>query len=164
MENVHIPYIWITLFLMICTLSDIFRAKVSNSILFPSFILTLLTVFFFYDFQSSLLHIINFLIMFSLGFVLFNFKVLGGADVKAMSIVALTLTPSELLYFVVYSLVWAAVYSGIYFLISGQILNLSFNTLGVYKKYAQATHKIPFMIGVFLGWLSLFGLGILQWT
>lgn len=160
MESYSIPYFWITVFLVYCMGSDFYKSKISNKSILISLAISLGVFIIFWKDFDVLESIKSLLLMILLGGLFFKFKILGGGDIKALILCSLFLTPYQLQNFLIFSLFWAAVYSCIYFLISGQILKIMFNTWGVYKRIALAEYKIPFTFGMFLGWLSLLRLNI----
>lgn len=159
----NLPYLWVTLFLVICSVLDFHKAKIPNEFIIFAMSVSITFLLFFHQ-QFYLLNIfLSFLITFVVGFFLFKFKILGGGDIKALVVVSIFLNPMNLQDFFFYSLLWAGVYSIIFFSMSGQIFKLLFNTFGVYKKFSLAAYKIPFTFGILLGWLSLFTVGVLSW-
>lgn len=163
-QGFAIPYLWVSVFLVLCSLFDFYSSKIPNHFILFSFFISILNVFLFTPQTFWFLSLQSFIIMFVLGFVLFNFKILGGGDIKSLCLVALFLYPHQIQYFLIYSLIWAGAYSFIFYALSGQILNVLYNTVGVYKKFAVANNKIPFTFGILLGWFSLFSLGVLSWS
>lgn len=159
----EIQYLWVSLFLIACAIMDFYWAKISNKFITASFGLSILLILIFSPPNLWLSSLLSFIILFVVGFLLFNFKILGGGDIKALCIVALFLQPSQLQSFLIYSLIWAGAYSLIFYLISGQVFLVLMNTLGVFKKLTQANHRIPFTFGILLGWFSLFTLGVISW-
>jgi Flp pilus assembly protein protease CpaA len=105
----------------------------------------------------------SFLMMFAIGFLLFKFRVLGGGDIKALCIVSLFLNPIQLQNLLAYSLIWAAAYAFIFYIISGQLLKVFSNTINVFQRITTPDSKIPFTFGILLGWFSLFTIGALTW-
>lgn len=159
----EILYIWVSVFLLICAGLDFYSARIPNTFILVSFVMSLILVCLFLPFHFWLQSVLSFLILFFLGFILFRFKILGGGDIKALCIVALFLRPSQLQDFLSYSLLWSGTYAVIFYILTGQILMVLWNTFGVFKKITKANHKIPFTFGILLGWLSLFTMGVLSW-
>lgn len=163
-EFLSIPYLWISFFLALCSVFDFYSAKISNKIIICSFTITVLLLFVFFPLNVWINSLQSFFLMFVLGFLLFKFKILGGADIKILCIVSLFLTPLQIKDFLMFSFLWAAAYAFIFYLIAGQLYSVVFNTFTVYKKITVAHHKIPFTFGILLGWMSLFSMGILSWS
>ena len=158
-----IPYVWVSVFLVVCAACDFYHAKLSNKFIVFSFIVSICCLFIFNPADTWLISLSSFILMFTVGFLSFKFRILGGGDIKALCIVAIFLTPIQLKDFVLYSLLWSGTYALIFYLISGQVLSVITNTIGVYRKFAVADHKIPFTFGLLFGWLSLFTMGVLTW-
>lgn len=154
-------YLWVSVFLSICVLTDLLYAKVFNSFIISSLIISVVLLFVF---PSSIEHIsypfVSFLSVFVIGLALFKFKILGAGDVKTMLVVSLFLNPHQMMMFVTYSLIWGGVFSLIYFLAQGALFRLIFTTAAVFRRAAYAVHKIPFTVGIMFGWLSLRVLGL----
>ncbi len=159
----EILYLWVSLFLIACAGMDFYSAKISNKFILSSFSISIVLIGLFLPPMFWLSSVLSFIIIFSVGFLLFYFKVLGGGDIKALCIVALFLQPSQLQDFLSYSLLWACTYALIFYFMTGQIFWVLMNTFGVFKKITQANHKIPFTFGILLGWFSLFTLGVISW-
>lgn len=157
------PYLWISLFLVVCTAFDFYHAKLSNKFIITSLIVSVLCLLVFMPMGAWLMSLASFVLMFVIGFLLFKFRILGGGDIKALCIVALFLSPLQLKDFVLYSIMWAGTYAFIFYMISGQLFSVVLNTIGVYRKFAVANHKIPFTFGLLFGWFSLFTMGVLSW-
>lgn len=157
------PYLWISLFLVVCTTFDFYHAKISNHFILASFFVSLICLICFIPVNVWLISLLSFVLMFVSGFLLFKFRILGGGDIKALCIVALFLSPLQLKDFVLYSILWAGIYSVIFYFISGQVMTVFLNTVGVYKKWSSPNHKVPFTFGLLFGWFSLFTMGVLSW-
>lgn len=155
-------FLWITLFLMGCVCTDLLYAKVFNNYVLAALSITFCFFIFAFRPENIFDPILSLLLMFALGLALFKFKVLGGGDIKAMLVAVPFLTPEYTLMFITYSLLWGGVFSVIYFLTKGTLGTMVFTTAAVFKKSAYAVHKIPFTVGILLGWLSLYVLGMVQ--
>lgn len=151
-------FVWIFLFLSICVSTDVLYAKVYNKFIIASLIISL-SLLFIYPPMAFYSPILSFFIAFVLGILLFKFKVLGGGDVKAMLVTSLFLTPEATMWFFAYSVIWGGVFSIFYFATQGSLQFLIHSTVGTFKKFTFAVHKIPFTIGILLGFLSIHFLG-----
>lgn len=155
-------FLWILIFLSICVITDLLYAKVFNQYIIGSFIISVAVLSFS---TSTISHwsypLLSFLLIFTSGILLFKFKVLGGGDIKAMLVASIFLTPHQAMMFLCYSIIWGGVFSLVYFMARGTLYNLVFTTAAVMKKSAYAVHKIPFTVGILLGWLSLNVMGLL---
>ncbi len=158
-----LAYIWISLFLVVCAGYDFYSSKIPNKFILISLSVSIAALFLFIPYSSWFVSLQSFIIMFGVGFLLFYFKVLGGGDIKALCVVSLFLAPHQLQDFLTYSLIWGGAYAVIFYFITGQILNVLSNTIGVYQKITLANNKMPFTFGIVLGWFSLFTLGVLSW-
>ena len=143
--------------------SDFYQSKVSNKSIIISLAISLGIFLLFWRDFNILESTKSLGLMILLGILFFKFKILGGGDIKALLVCSIFLTPFQLQNFLIFSLSWAAVYAIIYFFITGQVGKVMFNTLGVYKRLVVAEYKIPFTFGMFLGWMSMFNLNILNW-
>ena len=162
-ESQTIPFLWVSFFLVACAIFDFYSSKIPNQFILSSIFISVLTILFFSPLGLWLTAVLSFLLMLLVGFLLFNFKILGGGDIKALCIVALFLTPSQLPNFLAYSLIWAGAYALIFYLISGQLFKVLFSTFTVYQKITKPDYKLPFTFGILLGWFSLFTIGVLSW-
>jgi prepilin peptidase CpaA len=158
-----VPFLWVSIFLILCSIFDFYSSKIPNRFILSSIVVSLITVLSFVPFDLLPNTILSLCLMFILGFLLFNFKILGGGDIKALCIVSLFLSPEQIPNFLVYSLIWAGAYAFIFYLISGELFKVIFNTITVYKKITKPDYKMPFTFGILLGWFSLFTMGILSW-
>ncbi len=159
----EILYLWVSLFLVLCVGLDFYYSKIPNQFIFLSLAVSILMVLAFSPPETWVYSILSFSIIFVIGFLLFYFKILGGGDIKALCVVALFLQPSQIQNFLSYSLVWSATYALIFYIITGQIVMVLMNTIGVYRKLTLAENKIPFTFGIMLGWFSLFTMGVISW-
>lgn len=163
MLGFYIPYVWITIFFALCAFSDLYSAKVSNKFITVGFVLSFFIFIAYYPEFHFIKSLQSFSFMFVVGLLLFKFRVLGGGDIKALLVSSVLLTPFQMQQLLIFSICWAGVYALLYFLIAGQLMKLVWSTAGVYRKVFTAHHKIPFTFGIFLGWLSLFSLGVISW-
>lgn len=91
-------------------------------------------------------------------------KILGGGDIKLMLAVSPVLLMDEFIGFLFMSFLWAGVFGLMRSLLGGNLRALLVNTLFMSKKITVATDKIPFTVGILLGWCSyksFLGLGFL---
>lgn len=155
-------FLWILLFLSVCVISDLLYAKVFNNFILAAFVVSIGVILIS---PSSIQHwsypLLSFSLIFISGILLFKFKVLGAGDVKAMLVASIFLSPYQSIIFLGYSIIWGGVFSLVYFLSRGTLYNLVYTTAAVMKKSAYAVHKIPFTVGILLGWLSLNVMGLL---
>lgn len=159
----HLPYFWISIFLIICAGFDFYSSKIPNKFILASLTISLICLLAFTPAGLWWIALQSFLIMFVIGFLLFQFKVLGGGDIKALCVVSLFLAPSQLQDFLTYSLLWGGAYALIFYIVTGQLFKVLSNTFGVYTRITQANYKMPFTFGILLGWFSLFTIGVLSW-
>ncbi len=158
-----VPYLWISFFLVVCSFFDFYSSKIPNRFILISLVISFFTIILLLPFSTLFVSLQSFLVMFAVGFLLFKLNVLGGGDIKALCIASLFLAPSDIYNFLIFSIIWAGAYALIFYLISGQIFKVLYNTFGVYKRFAVPNNKIPFTFGILLGWFSLFTLGTLSW-
>lgn len=160
---INYPYLWISFFLVICAGYDFYSSRIPNKFILISLGISIFSLVFFLPLNVWFVSVQSFVIMFLVGFVLFKFKVLGGGDIKALCIVSLFLAPNQLQDFLTYSILWGGAYAFIFYMISGQIFKVLYNTIGVYQRFTTANTKMPFTFGILLGWFSLFTVGVLSW-
>jgi prepilin peptidase CpaA len=92
------------------------------------------------------------------GFLLWQFRVLGAGDVKVMAVVALTMPWARSLEFVFYSFVWGSVLGICALALDRGFVResraLNFHPIMTIKSQRVQGHKIPFTVAIFFGLLS----------
>jgi len=91
-------------------------------------------------------------------------RILGGGDIKLIFAIAPVLLLKEFIGFLLMSFLWAGIFGLIRSLLGGNIRALLTNTLFITSKKTVATEKIPFTVGILLGWCSyktILSLGVL---
>ncbi len=117
-------------------LSDLSTRKVQNTYVLLSAILALATNYFFLPNTGLLEAMFSCFLVFLIGFPLSHFKMIGAGDIKFLMAMSLMMTPSFLAKFVVWSLLWAALF-------------------GATKYLLSKDNKFPFTFAYFMAWLSL---------
>ena len=81
-------------------------------------------------------------------------RMLGGGDIKLILAISPILLLDEFIGFLLMSFVWAAVFGFLRSAIGGSVRSLLVNTLFLTKKVTVASERIPFTVGILLGWCS----------
>lgn len=148
----------IALFGILAVYQDLSSRRVSNSLVLISFFTILLSSFIVNDWQTFVQGLGGFSTVLGGGLILWVLRVLGGGDVKVMSIMALSLSWDRSLEFVFYSLFWGGALGVLALILDKSFLQeiriLNFNPTMTIRSTRVKGHKIPFTVGILLGMAS----------
>jgi len=85
---------------------------------------------------------------------IYMIKMLGGGDIKLILAISPMLLLDEFIGFLAMTVVWAGVFGFLRSAVGGSLRSLLINTLFLTKKVTVASERIPFTVGILLGWCS----------
>lgn len=165
--NPYISYIIFTVILLQLVLAvylDLTTAKFPNKyfLIFLVFNFILFTVL--HGLSSLSVSTMTFGVAILLLAPIYFTKILGGGDVKLILAISPALLMDEFISFLLMSFLWAGVFGLVKALLGGNLRALLVNTIFTAKKITTAEERIPFTVGILLGWCSyksVLGLGII---
>jgi len=140
---------------------DLRSRKVPNYFVIIGFFTIAATFLSVYDSSWDQLrsHLLSLFIVFIVGFLMWQFRVLGAGDVKVLAIVAFSLTWQSGLEFFFYSLVWGSVLGVISLVLEkGRVVlinKFNLNSIMTIRSLSIADHRIPFTVAILFGVLSI---------
>jgi prepilin peptidase CpaA len=143
--------------LMIGMFDDLRSRKVHNQLLLVLLPVALLFSVYFRGFDGTMLGVGALLAALVVTVPLFAFGVLGGGDVKLFAVFAFCVDPSSMLYTLVYSVVWGAVFGLTRAAMQKRLIVLVRNTVKAARSQRprpQELHKIPYTFALVLGWFT----------
>jgi len=150
--------------LFIAVYYDLTTAKFPNKFFIAFIILNIILILLFGGLSAISVGILTLSVAILLMLPIYMIKMLGGGDIKLILAVSPMLLLPELIGFLVMSFVWAAVFGFLRSAFGGNLRSLLVNTLFMTKKVTVASERIPFTVGILLGWCSyksVMGLGFL---
>jgi Flp pilus assembly protein protease CpaA len=150
---------WIigTIILLVGMIDDLRSRKVHNQLLILMFPVALTCSFYFRGFEGSMMGIAALIGALVLGVPLFAMGVLGGGDVKLFAVFAFCVDPMSMLWTLLYSIVWGAIFGLTRAATQKNLLTLVRNTYKVaraQKVNPAEIHKIPYTFSLLLGWFT----------
>lgn len=149
----------LVVFCLACVFQDLKSRRVSNKTIIIGFVIISTLTLLVGGFSNLGVGLLSGFLIFLVGFLMWQFRVLGAGDVKVMAIVALTMNWSRGLEFVFYSLAWGSLLGLSALLMSRSFIQqarvFSFHPILTIKSQAAKDHKIPLTVGIFFGLLSL---------
>lgn len=88
---------------------------------------------------------------------LFMFGILGGGDVKLFSLFSFCLDPVSMIWTLIYSIIWGALFGLARALVQKNLLTLVRNTYRVARRQrvqVEEIQKIPYTFSLLLGWFT----------
>jgi prepilin peptidase CpaA len=140
--------------LIIAVYFDLTTAKFPNKFFISFLTLNLLLVIVLGGFSVLSVSLLTLGVAVLLMIPIYLIKMLGGGDVKLILAVSPMLLLDEFIGFLMMSFVWAGVFGFIRSAFGGNARALLVNTLFMTKKVTVATERIPFTVGILLGWCS----------
>lgn len=139
-------------------LQDLISRKVANQSILLGGGLVVLSLMFIQGWAGLSAGLLSALAVFSVGFLLWRFGVLGAGDVKLMSVAALVLPWQRGLEFVFHSFVWGAVLGALALLLDKNLLReakiLKFHPIMTIRSLRVRNHKVPFTVAILLGLIA----------
>jgi len=144
--------------LLVGVVEDLRSKKVKNVLILSLFVLSLCVVLWVEGMSFFPMAMLSFVTALAMGFPLFLLGVLGAADVKLFSVLALLLTWNEVLVVGAWALVWGALLGVVRALLSGEGLKVFSNVWRVLRLQGapekQELHFIPFTVALLFGWMT----------
>lgn len=136
---------------------DLRSRKVHNALLLALLPLVFLLSFYFRGWEGSLLGGGAFLLALMVTIPLFMMGILGGGDVKLFALFSFCLDPVSMLWTLIYSLLWGAVFGLTRAALQKQLLALvrvTYRAATRQRVQTQELHKMPYTFSLLLGWFT----------
>lgn len=146
-----------TFTLVIGMMDDLRSRKVHNALVLPLLILVFVANFYFRGIDGFLIGAGAMLLALVLTVPLFMGGVWGGGDVKLFAAFALAVDPASMVWTLLYSFVWGAMFGLTRAALQRQLLVLVRNTYKLARRQrTQMTEvqKIPYSFALLLGWFT----------
>ena len=149
------------LILLIACADDLRSRKIHNRLILLKLPFVLFFVFLLKGTEGLMEGGLAFLLALGCGIPLSLSRVIGGGDLKLLSLFAWTMNWMDLIFIFVYSLPCALILGIVKVILDGKIKDFFFNLLFMFR-YKQARnlkfHSIPYSIALFFGWMSFVSL------
>jgi len=150
---------WIiaTAILLAGMVDDLRSRKVHNQLLVLLFPVALGASFYFRGFDGSMMGLGAFICALVLTVPMFAMGILGGGDVKLFAVFAFCVDPTCMMWTLIYSIVWGAIFGVARAATQRNLLTLVRNTYKVaraQKVRPAEIHKIPYTFSLLLGWFT----------
>jgi Flp pilus assembly protein protease CpaA len=143
--------------LLVGLVDDLRSRKVHNELLMFLLPVAVVCSFYFRGFDGSALGLGALVAALVLTIPLFIGGVLGGGDVKLFAVFAFCVDPVSMLWTLIYSFIWGAVFGLARATLQRQLLTLVRNTYKMAKQHrepAPVIHKFPYTFSLLLGWFT----------
>lgn len=154
------------LILLVAIIDDLRSRKIHNKLILFLFPFVVLAVALLTGFEGLLTGIFSALLALLIGIPLALGRVIGGGDLKLLTLFALTVNWSALIEIFIYSFPWALILGIFKIILDRKIKDFFFNLFFLlrYRKIQGLKfHSIPFSVALFMGWLSFLTLKGLNW-
>ncbi len=145
--------------LVIGILEDLRTQKVRNNVVLSIFGFSIIIAISHYGFSELQTMALSIGFSFLLTLPLYLTGTLGAGDCKFLIAISPLLTWKDCLVLLAMALFWGALLGVFVSIFKGQFKDLMFNTFQVAFKISKGSqlklHKIPFMVALFFGWLSM---------
>jgi len=140
--------------LVVAVYFDLTTAKFPNKFFIIFLLLNIFLVLLLNGFAGLTVGLLTFAVAVLLMTPIYMIKMLGGGDIKLILALSPMLLLDEFIGFLMMSFVWAGVFGLLRTAIGGNARALLINTFFLTKKVTVATERIPFTVGILLGWCS----------
>lgn len=140
--------------LIVAVYFDLTTAKFPNKFFLFFLALNTALVLILSGFSGLSVGLLTFSVAVLLMLPVYMIKMLGGGDVKLILALSPLLLLDEFIGFLMMSFVWGGVFGFLRTALGGSVRSLLVNTLFLTKKVTVASERIPFTVGILLGWCS----------
>jgi len=148
--------------LLIAVYLDLTTAKFPNKLFLTFSLINVVLILALGGLGSFTVGLITFSVAVLIMLPIYMIKMLGGGDIKLILALSPMLLLDEFIGFLLMTFVWAAVFGFLRSAFGGNLRPLLVNTLFLTKKVTVASERIPFTVGILMGWCSyksVMGLG-----
>lgn len=159
--SVWIEFLTPFILLSLASIDDLYSKKIHNYLLIALLPVVLLGVFLSKGLLGLQMGLLLAFIIFVLGVPLHLIRLLGGGDLKLLTLLAFCLHWQIFIYSLAYSMVWASLLGLFKIILDGEIKDFLWNIFFIFRfrnLQKEQLHTIPFAICLLFGWLSHFSL------
>lgn len=150
----HIIFVAVLLQLVFAVYLDLLQGKFPNKYSLAFCVFNLVLIFVLKSFSGLGVGFLTFGVAILLLSPIYYAKILGGGDIKLILAVSPLLLLPEFVSFLLMSFFWAGIFGLIKNLFGGSLRALLVNSIFTIKRVTVAEDKIPFTVGILLGWCS----------
>jgi len=140
--------------LIVAVYLDLTTAKFPNKFFIAFSVVNVLVVAIFGGLGALTVGLLTLGVAILLMVPIYMIKMLGGGDIKLILAISPMLLLDEFIGFLAMTVVWAGVFGFLRSAMGGSLRSLLVNTLFLTKKVTVASERIPFTVGILLGWCS----------